>query len=291
MTFEGFQLSQITLGDVTLRVRHGGSGPPLLLLHGCPQTHLMWGKIAGRLAEQFTVVAPDLPGYGESSKPANSDDHAPYTKRAMAQVMLDLMAHLGFSEFMVAGHDRGARVSYRLALDHPQAVRRLAILDVIPTGEVWAHADHRFALGYWHWPFLAQPAPFPERAIVGAGADFFFLEFMFRGATDCFAPEALADYQHCLANPETVRGICEDYRAGAGFDRKLDLAQRGKVKIACPTLVLWGAQSGVGAWYDVVETWHGWADDVQGHAIDSGHFLAEEKPTETLAALREFFVQ
>lgn len=291
VSFEGFELSQVGLSDVSLRVRHGGSGPPLLLLHGCPETHMMWGKIAGELAKDFTVVAPDLPGYGESSKPANSDDHAAYSKRAMAKAMLELMARLGFTEFRVAGHDRGGRVAYRLALDHPQAVRRVSVLDIIPTGEVWARADHRFSLGYWHWPFLAQAAPNPERTIVAAGADFFFLDFMFRGSKDFFAPEALADYKRCLSNPETVRAICEDYRAGASFDRKLDLEQRGEVKIDCPVQVLWGSKGAVGAWYDVAGIWRGWASDVRGQAIDCGHFLPEEKPAETLAALRSFFAE
>ena len=291
MSFEGFQLSQLDLGEVNARVRHGGSGPPLLLLHGCPQTHVMWGKIAGELARDFTVIAPDLRGYGETSKPANTPDSAAYSKRAMARDAAALMAHLGFEQFGVAGHDRGGRVAYRLALDHPQAVRRVSILDIIPTGEVWARADHRFALGYWHWPFLAQAAPNPERAILGAGPEYFFFDFMFRGAKDFIDPEAMADYARCIADPETVRGICEDYRAGASFDRKLDLEQRGRRKIACPTQVLWGAKGAVGTWYDVMGIWRDWADDLRGEALDCGHFLPEERPAETLRALRDFFAE
>ena len=290
MAFEGFQLSHIDVGDVTLRVRHGGSGPPLLLLHGCPQTHMMWGKIATDLARDFTVVAPDLRGYGESSKPAPTADNSSYSKRAMARDAVALMAHLGFPQFAVAGHDRGGRVAYRLALDHPEVVTRLSILDIIPTGEVWARADHRFALGYWHWPFLAQPSPGPETAMAGDPEHLFF-KFMFRGSPDTFEPEAYADYLRCVADPEVRRGICEDYRAGASFDRRLDQEQMGKVRIACPVQVLWGGTGAVGAWYDMLDIWRGWADDVRGQAIDCGHFIPEEKPAETLAALRAFFAE
>ena len=288
MAFENFELSRVDLGDVTLRVRRGGSGPPLLLLHGCPQTHMMWGQIADDLARDFTVVAPDLRGYGESSKPEPVADHANYSKRAMAGDALALMQRSGFARFAVAGHDRGARVAYRLALDHPEAVTRISVLDIIPTGEVWRRADHRFALRYWFWPFLAQPAPLPE-TVIGRDPEFFFFRGMFRGDAGQFAPEAYADYIRCNADPLTVRGICEDYRAGASFDRLLDLSERGQRKIACPVQVLWGGRSAVGAMGDVLTIWRDWADDVRGEAIDCGHFLPEERPGETLAALRGFF--
>jgi len=290
MSFEGFQLSQIDVGEVSLRVRHGGSGPPLLLLHGYPQTHMMWGRIAHDLARDFTVIAPDLRGYGGSSAPADADDHATYSKRAMARDAIALMRHFGFQRFDLAGHDRGGRVAYRLALDHPQALRRLAILDIIPTGEVWARADRRFALRYWHWPFLAQRAPMPE-SIIGQDPELFFFKGQYRRAVGAFAPDALADYIGAVKDPKVVHAMCEDYRAGAGFDRKLDEDEKGKRTITVPLLVLWGGQGPVGRWYDVLEVWRGWADDVRGEALDCGHFLPEEKPAETLAALRGFFAE
>jgi haloacetate dehalogenase len=290
MAFEDFTLDTVDVGEVKLRVRHGGAGPPLLLLHGCPQTHMMWGKIAGELARNFTVVAPDLRGYGESSKPEPVPDHANYSKRAMAGDALALMRRLGFERFAVAGHDRGGRVAYRLALDHPQAVARISVLDIIPTGEVWARADHRFALRYWFWPFMAQPAPLPE-TVIGRDPEYFFFTGMFRGQKQIFDPEAYADYVRCNADPLTVRGVCEDYRAGAGFDRVLDLEQRGKAKIACPVQALWGARGAVGAMGDVLAIWRDWAPDLIGQAIDCGHFLPEEKPAETLAALQAFHRQ
>jgi haloacetate dehalogenase len=290
MEFEGFQLSQIEVSDpkgpVSLRVRHGGSGPPLLLLHGYPETHMMWGKVAADLARDFTVIAPDLRGYGKSTKPASSDDHETSSKRAMARDAVALMRGLGFEHFDVAGHDRGGRVAYRLALDHPQAVGKISVLDIIPTGEVWARADHRFAVGYWHWGFLAQPAPFPERVI---GSD---PKFYFYGHPPFVADDAFADYMACTRQPEVIHGMCECYRAGAGFDRELDWADKtaGR-KIGCPVQVLWGAKGLVGAWYDPLAVWREWASDVRGEAIDCGHFIPEEKPAETLAAFRGFFLE
>jgi haloacetate dehalogenase len=296
MAFEGFQLSQIELADpkgpVSLRVRHGGAGPPLLLLHGHPETHMMWGKIAGELAREFTVIAPDLRGYGRSTKPATSADHETSSKRAMARDAVGLMRGFGFDRFDIAGHDRGGRVAYRLALDHPDAVRRLSVLDIIPTGEVWARIDHRFALGYWHWAFLAQPAPVPER-LIGNDPEFFLFRAQFRGVQPPFvSDEAYADYLACNRTPEVIHGICECYRAGAGFDRELDWAdKKAGRKIAAPLQALWGAKGAVGAWYDPLAVWREWASDVRGQAIDCGHFLPEEKPAETLAALRDFFAE
>jgi len=287
VSFEGFQLSHIDTGEVRLRVRHGGSGPPLLLLHGYPESHLMWAKVAAELAGEFTIVAPDLRGYGGSSKPPTTDDHEPYSKRAMARDAVALMAHFGFDRFDVAGHDRGGRVAYRLALDHPQAVRRISVLDIIPTGEVWARADRRFALGYWHWGFLAQAHPFPETLIAG-DPDTFFFRRQFRGILQTF--DAYEEYRRSAQDPATVHAMCEDYRAGASFDRLLDEADmKAGRKIACPVQVLWGAKGAVGAWYDPLEVWRAWADDVAGEALDCGHFLPEEKPAETAAALRRFF--
>lgn len=291
MAFEGFELSQIDVGETSLRVRHGGAGPPVLLLHGYPQTHMMWGQVADGLAREFTVVCPDLRGYGGSSKPPSSEDHETSSKRAMARDAVALMAHFGFRRFDVAGHDRGGRVGYRLALDHPEAIRRLSVLDIVPTAEVWARADHRFALGYWHWPFLAQPYPTPER-LIAADPRFFFFEAQFQGAIPGFEPEAYADYLAAVERPSVIHAMCEDYRAGAGFDRRLDEADRAAGRrIASPTQVLWGARGAVAAWYDVLSVWSDWASDLRGQSLDCGHFLPEEKPAETLALLRGFFAE
>ena len=226
MAFEGFQLSQIDVGEASLRVRHGGSGPPVLLLHGYPETHMMWARVAEGLAADFTVVCPDLRGYGGSTKPPSSDDHETSSKLAMARDAVALMAHFGFDRFDVAGHDRGGRVAYRLALDRPAAVRRVSIMDIIPTGEVWARADRRFALAYWHWSFLVQPNPGPE-ALIGADPELFFFESQFGGIIPSFAPDAYADYVRAARNPTVIHAICEDYRAGATYDRLLDRQEPG----------------------------------------------------------------
>jgi len=284
--FEGFELKTIATGEADIRVRIGGSGPPLLLLHGHPQTHVMWGKIAPRLARDFTLVMPDLRGYGDSSKPRTTPDHEPYSKRAMARDQIAVMRQFGFARFAVAGHDRGGRCAYRLALDHPQAVSKLAVLDILPTGEHFRRADMSFALGYWHWFFLAQPAPLPER-LIGADPEAFY--FRAGREREHFAPEALAEYLRAIHDPDTVHAMCEDYRAGAGFDFALDEADRGVRRIACPMLALWGSKAQLVKWYDVVSVWRDWADDVRGQAIDSGHFLAEEAPDATYAALAAFF--
>ena len=282
--FEGFTLAMIDTGEAVLRVRHGGSGPPLLLLHGHPQTHVMWHKLAPRLAQDFSVVMADLRGYGDSSKPPTAPDHAPYSKRAMARDQLALMRQLGYEQFYVAGHDRGARCAYRMALDHPDRVRKLAVLDIIPTYEAFRRADMAFGLGYWHWFFLAQPAPLPER-MIGANPD----NYYFRDRRDLFSPEALADYLRCVHNPETIHAMCEDYRAGATIDYALDEADWGRRRINCPLLALWARHGQVEAWYDVLAIWRDWATDVRGRAIDSGHYLAEEAPDETYAELAAFF--
>ena len=281
--FEGFTLSRIDTGEAELRVRTGGSGPPLLLLHGHPQTHVMWHRIAPDLARTFTVVAPDLRGYGESSKPPTTEDHEPYSKRAMARDMVSLMHQLGFERFSVAGHDRGGRCAYRLALDHPERVERLAVLDIIPTGEAFRRADMQFGLVNYHWFFMAQPFDFPER-LLGADPDRNYLR-----DRDLFDPEALDDYLRCIRSPGTIHAMCEDYRAGATYDFTLDEADRGTRRIACPVLVLWSRQGELEEWYDPVAIWRDWADDVRGAAVDCGHYLAEEAPQETRDHLLAFF--
>lgn len=286
--FEGFELDRIDVDEAVLRVRHGGSGPPLLLLHGHPQTHAMWHLVAPQLAAEHTVVAPDLRGYGESSKPPTRADHEPYSKRAMARDAAALMRALGFDRFAVAGHDRGARVAYRLALDHPECVDKLAVLDVIPTGETWRRANRRFMLAWWHWAFLAQPAPLPE-TLIGADPDGYY----FGGDRSLFHPDALADYLASARAPETIHAMCEDYRAGATYDFELDEADRAEGRgIACAVLVLWGARSDLAELIgDPLAIWRGWADDVRGRALDCGHYLAEEAPEETYAELRAFFAK
>jgi haloacetate dehalogenase len=286
--FEGFDLSTVDVGGVSLRARRGGSGPGILLLHGYPESHMMWWQIASALAGTFTVVAPDLRGYGGSGKPDTVADHSTYSKRAMAADAVALMRHFGFDTFDVVGHDRGGRVGYRLALDHPRAVRRLSVLDIIPTAEVWARADRRFALGYWHWPFLAQPYPVPE-TLIGHDPEWFFLDAQFGGVIHGFPPAAVEDYRRWFRDPAVVHAMCEDYRAGATFDRRLDEDDRAAGRtITCPTQVLWGTRGALPTWYDPLEVWRAWADDLVGAPIEGGHFFPEENPTATLAALRGF---
>ena len=288
--FDRFERTTIDTGETTIRVRQGGSGPPLLLLHGFPETHLMWHKIAPRLAEDFSVVATDLRGYGESGKPPSTPDHAPYAMRALAHDQVTVMAQLGFGRFFVAGHDRGARCAYRLALDHPGRVMKLAVLDVVPTGETFRRAGMAFALGYWIWSFLAAPHDLPERLLAGNS------DLIVDHALDTWAasptafPEAIrAEYRRALRDPATIHAICEEYRAAATLDYEHDMADRGRRRIACPVLALWAKQGVVEAWYDVLAIWRDWADDVRGRAIDCGHFLPEEAPEETFAELRAFF--
>jgi haloacetate dehalogenase len=289
--FEGFSLSTIEVGGgVSIRVREGGEGPPLLLLHGNPQTHAMWHKVAPRLAQRFTVIATDLRGYGGSAKPPSDETHAPYSKRAMAADQLAVMRALGHERFFLAGHDRGGRVAYRLALDHPAQVRRLAVLDILPTIEHFRRADMRFGLGYWHWFFLAQPYDLPEM-LIGADPDAYWFRHTSREKKprDFFAEEALADYLAAFRDPATRHAICEDYRAGATIDCAIDEADRGVRKIACPVLVLWGRRGKLEEWYDVRAVWRDWADDVQGRALDCGHYLPEERPDEVAEAFEAFF--
>lgn len=279
--------------DIFCRIG-GGEGPPLLLLHGYPQTHAMWHTVAGELSRHFTVVVPDLRGYGRSSAPEGDEAHHLYSKRAMAADMVAVMAGLGHDSFMVAGHDRGGRVGYRMALDHPDKVRRLAVLDILPTYDYWQNMDWRNGMAIYHWLFLAQPKPLPERLI--SGAPDFYLDHTLASWTarkdlSAFDARALADYRASFAQPARQHAACEDYRAGATIDMTHDTADReaGR-KIACPLLTLYGNGGLAQKTATPVETWSRWAHDVRGQGVDAGHFLVEEAPAATLAALLPFLL-
>ena len=290
--FAGFETRSLETERGAIHARVGGSGPPLLLLHGYPETHLMWHGAAPLLAERFTVVATDLAGYGDSLRPVPAADHAPHSKRALALDQVQAMAALGYERFAVAGHDRGGRVAYRMALDHPDRVSALSVLDIVPTAEVWARADDRLALVYWHWGFLAQPAPLPERLIAGdPGAYFeYHLRSIGLGVESARYPEAvMAAYRAQLSDAGAVEAICEDYRAGATIDREVDEADRGR-PIDCPVLVLWGTRGALGPLYgDVLAVWRPWAPDVRGRGVDASHFLVEDRPEEIASELAAFF--
>jgi haloacetate dehalogenase len=292
MFFEDFSLEHVEVSDGRVRLRRGGSGPPLLLLHGNPQTHAMWHLVAPELAKRFTVICPDLRGYGGSLKPPATADHAPYAKKAMAKDMVEVMAHFGHTRFLVGSHDRGARVAHRLALDYPDRVEKLAVLDIVPTIEHFERADMKFGLGYYHWFWFAQPHPFPE-SLINAAPETWFRAHTSRGATspDFFHPDALADYLAHARNPEMIRGMCEDYRAAATIDLDHDRASRAAgEKVQCPLKVLWGAKGAIGRWYDPLAIWREYcAAEVSGGEVSSGHYLAEEAPAEVLAHFREFF--
>jgi haloacetate dehalogenase len=292
-----------SIGKIFTRV--GGSGPPLLLLHGHPQSNVMWHRVAPVLASHFTLVIADLPGYGWSAVPQAQDDHAPYTKRAMAAAMVEAMEALGFARFRLAGHDRGGRVGYRLALDHLGRLDQLAVLDIVPTWDMWHRLDARLASRAWHWTFLSLDAPFPE-TLIGRDPLFFFDSRAAAGAKPpphppplageggvgvIFDPRALAHYHAAYQDPTRIHAMCEDYRAGRTTDLTHDEADRaaGK-KITCPVLALWGATGlPANAGIDALATWRDWATDLRGFAIDSGHYLPEENPIATAKALLEFF--
>jgi len=290
--FEGFSIRELATERGAIHARVAGSGPPLLLLHGYPETHLMWHVAAPLLTDGFTVVATDLSGYGDSLRPAPAADHAPHSKRAMALDQIQAMAALGYERFAVAGHDRGGRVAYRMALDHPDRVTALAVLDIVPTAEVWARADDRLTLIYWHWGFLAQPAPLPERLIAGDPDAYF--EYHLRsigldGEPGRYPDKVIAAYRAQLRDPDAVQAICEDYRAGATIDRQLDEADRGRL-IECPVLALWGTRGALGPLYgDVLDVWRSWARDVRGRGVEASHFLVEDRPEEVASELADFF--
>jgi len=287
--FDGFAERTVATDRGPVFARVGGSGPALLLLHGYPQNHLMWHAVAEPLAGRFTVVAADLPGYGDSFRPAPAADHLPHSKRAIAADLVQAMRALGHERFAVAGHDRGGRVAYRMGLDHPDRITAVAAFDVVPTGDVWSRADAALALTYWHWGFLAQPEPLPER-LIGADPDAFFDYHVRRLGlgvrSERYPAELMEAYRRLLDDPSVVQAICEDYRAGATVDREHDDADRGQRRIDCPLLALWSAGGALPRFYgDVLDVWRPWARDVTGWGVDGGHFLVEDQPEQIVEAL------
>jgi len=289
---EGFTRREIRTSGATIVAVQGGKGPPLLLLHGNPFTHLSWHAVAPVLARDFTVVCTDLRGYGDSSKPPDGEDHINYSFRAMAQDQVEVMETLGFARFAAAGHDRGARVLHRMCLDHPERVERAALLDILPQHHLLNHLNLGFAVFSYHWFFMVQPYDFPER-LMGTDPEYFIRRKLAKtpAGLSFFKPEALAEYIRCIKNPATIHAMCEDYRATVGVDLEMDTADvaAGR-KIACPVLLLWGATGGVGRHYKPMEVWPRYAGDIRrGVALACGHYLSEERPAETAAELRAFF--
>jgi haloacetate dehalogenase len=289
--FEGFAEQRIAVAEAEISCRTGGAGPPLLLLHGYPQTHVAWHRVAPRLMRRFSLVMPDLRGYGESRGPRPDPEHRHYSKRAMARDMAELMTALGHERFLLAGHDRGGRVGFRLALDYPARVQRFAAIDIIPTFDVWEQMDADKALSSYHWSFLAVPAPVPE-TLIAADPDFYIRHLLDRwvGRPDALHPQAVAAYLRQFHEPNVIAATCEDYRAGASIDRREDGEDRARgAQVACPVLVLWGRRYLTSKTASPLAAWRNWAPDVREVALDCGHFIAEEAPEECATALAEFF--
>jgi haloacetate dehalogenase len=286
--FEGFERVRIETEGANINAVCGGKGPPVLLLHGYPQTLVMWHLAAPRLAESFTVVATDLRGYGDSSKPEGGPNHAAYSKRAMAADQVEVMEALGFGSFAAVGHDRGGRVAHRMALDYPERVTKLAVLDIVPTHYVFATADKELATAYYHWFFLIQPYDLPER-LIGADPDYFLGKKLGGWGTgiEMFVPEAYAEYERCFSDPKTIHASCEDYRAAATIDLEHDEADRDQ-RVECPLLALWGEKGVVERLYEVLEVWREYARNVWGRTLPCGHYLPEERPRETVGELVSF---
>jgi haloacetate dehalogenase len=294
--FESFEERRISTRDSSIYARIGGTGPPLLLLHGFPETHLMWRDVAPRLAKDFTTVCIDLRGYGASGCPASDKQHSPYSKRTMAAELVEVMLQLGFERFAVAGHDRGGRVAYRMALDHPETITRLAVLDVIPIAEAWQRADSRLALSFWPWSLLAQPAPLPER-LISASPEAVIEDAASQWGTEasCIPAEIREAYAEALSDPRRVHAMCEEFRAAATLDRQHDETdRRAGRRIECPLLVLWDGKGALENWYrdlgGPIGIWQDWASDVSGKPITGGHFFPEARPQATADELRSFFL-
>jgi haloacetate dehalogenase len=284
-----FETAEIKTGDNTIFIRRYGKGSPLLMVHGFPRTSLMWRHVAPHLASNHTVICVDLRGYGRSGVPASTEDHYPYTKRAMANELVAVMDKLGFAKFDLVGHDRGGRVSYRLALDHPEKVQRLAVFDVIPISEAWGHADARFAMTYWPWSLLSQKAPVPEKYLLGAPGAVFDNAF----GQGSFGSEIRSEYMETYRDSDRVHAICEEYRAAATLDIEHDKAdQKESRRITCPMLHLWAVGGPLDTFYEqdggALGIWRKWADNVHGQAIKGGHFFPEENPMETTELLNKF---
>jgi haloacetate dehalogenase len=284
--FPGFRRENVQTSGTKINVLVGGDGPPVLLLHGYPQTHVEWRKLAPELAKNHTLVIPDLRGYGDSGKPSDGDNHFNYSKRAMALDQVEVMEKLGFRQFAMVGHDRGARVGHRLALDHPDRLTKLVLMDICPTQYMYKTADREFATAYYHWFFLIQPDPFPE-TLIGNNVDAVLKLFMGPVMPKFIEPDAYAEYRRCFSDPATIHASCEDYRAAASIDLAHDESDMDR-KISCPVLVLWGANGLVGRKYDVLAIWQDRATQVSGRGLQSGHWIAEEAPDETLVELKRF---
>ena len=288
--FPGYAHSNVDVGDgIAIHCAHGGNGPPLLLIHGYPQTHAIWHKVAARLAQDYSVVCPDLRGYGDSSKPAGLADHSNYSKRVMALDLVRLMQSFGYERFAVVGHDRGGRVAHRMARDHRDAVTRLCILDISPTLTMYENTTMEFARAYYHWFFLIQPAPNPE-TLIGHDPKFYLrwkMGGMWNRPMTHFTDAAYSEYERCFCDPAAIHGSCEDYRAAAAIDLEHDRADLER-KIECPVLALWGAEGVVNRLFHPIDDWRAVATDVRGKALPSGHYLPEEVPDELLAELLPF---
>ena len=285
--FDGFRIDTMRIDGIDIRFRARGTGPGLLLLHGCPQTHVMWHKIAPTLAEHFTVVAADLRGYGDSSKPIGLPDHSNYSFRAMAEDQFQLMSRLGFDSYYAIGHDRGARVLHRMTLDHPGAVKKLCLLDILPTRHMYAATDKQFASSYWEWFFFLQDKGFPETLLTSHPEEFLRYEIGDLLDAGVVTKPAWDEYLRVLSTPAAMHGMCEDYRAGASIDLTHDNDDADK-RIECPTLVLWGERNPVWSRFDMLQVWKTYARDVHGSAMPSGHYVAEECPEALLRNLARF---